>query len=74
MTAPGWYPDAQGVVRYFDGQRWTERVAPTRQAIVQGPNHVLHAILSLLTFWFFGGWLWVWLFVALFNQKKIRYL
>ncbi|MFR9749547.1 DUF2510 domain-containing protein [Nocardia sp. 004] len=31
MTAlppPGWYPDSQGIVRWFDGQRWTEFTQP----------------------------------------------
>jgi hypothetical protein len=28
---PGWYPDAVGVVRWWDGMRWTEHVqAPVR--------------------------------------------
>lgn len=40
--------------------------------IVTGPNHALHFVLSLLTFWFFGGWLWVWLVVALFNRRRIQ--
>jgi len=26
-TPPGWYPDAQGEMRYWDGQRWTELTA-----------------------------------------------
>ena len=25
---PGWYPDAQGQQRYWDGSQWTEHVAP----------------------------------------------
>jgi hypothetical protein len=25
---PGWYPDAQGQQRYWDGNQWTEHVAP----------------------------------------------
>ena len=28
------------------------------------PNHVLHGILSLFTFWLLGGWLWIWLIVS----------
>jgi hypothetical protein len=29
-TRPGWYPDAEGTVRWWDGQQWTEQVAPPR--------------------------------------------
>jgi hypothetical protein len=32
----------------------------------------LHAILSLLTFWACGGWIWVWLIVALDNKKRVQ--
>lgn len=30
-TPPGWFPspDAPGVVRWWDGQQWTDRVSPT---------------------------------------------
>lgn len=27
---PGWYPDAAGALRWYDGQRWTEFVQPPR--------------------------------------------
>lgn len=30
-----------------------------------GPNHILHGLLSLFTWPLLGGWLWVWLIVAL---------
>ena len=40
--------------------------------IVTGPNHALHAILSQLTFWACGGWIWIWLLVALANNKKVQ--
>jgi hypothetical protein len=81
MTQPGWYPDPSGipVQRYFDGQQWTEHAAPLVSVkepvqIVEGPNHVLHAVLSLLTFPLCGGWLWVWLFVAINDKKRVRYV
>lgn len=34
-TPAGWYPDPQGVVRWWDGGRWTEHIAP--QAAVGYP-------------------------------------
>lgn len=42
--------------------------------VIEGPNHILHLILTVLTFWFFGGWLWVWLVIALRNKKRVRYV
>lgn len=30
--APGWYVDRDGVVRWWDGQGWTERVRPAEEA------------------------------------------
>lgn len=27
--SPGWYPDGSGLLRYFDGMQWTERVRDT---------------------------------------------
>ena len=37
--------------------------------VVTGPNHALHAVLTLLTFWACGGWGWIWLIVALSNRR-----
>ena len=81
--AAAWYPDpaGSGQQRYFDGQQWTQNFAPMSPApyyqpvtVVEGPNHVLHAVLTLLTFWACGGWAWVWLIVALSNKKTVRRL
>jgi hypothetical protein len=67
--------------RYFDGTDWTMHHAPPVPApqapqpagvIVTGPNHALHAILSLLTFPLCGGWIWIWLIVAFDNKKKVQ--
>jgi len=79
MSQPGWYPDPSGVPvqRWFDGTQWTDHTAPMGPdpvTVVEGPNHVLHLILTLLTFWLCGGWAWVWLFIALSNKKRVRYL
>ncbi|AXH46878.1 membrane protein [Mycobacterium phage Aminay] len=74
----GWYPDPYGAprtVRYFDGGRWTDRVHVEREpqaTVIEGPNHVLHAVLTLLTFPLCGGWAWVWLIVAANNRKRVR--
>ncbi|AOT25500.1 hypothetical protein KIP29_gp68 [Mycobacterium phage BabyRay] len=35
-------------------------------------NHALHLLLSILTFWMFGGWIWVWIIVAASNANKTR--
>ncbi|WP_071289700.1 DUF2510 domain-containing protein [Mycolicibacterium llatzerense] len=68
--APGWLPDPNNptVYRYWDGQQWTDRIAPTK---IVGPNHILHLILTVLTFWLFGGWLWIWLIIALQNKQRV---
>jgi len=39
--------------------------AGVASVVVTGPNHVLHAVLTLLTFWACGGWAWIWLIVAI---------
>lgn len=73
QTPPGWYDDGSGKIRHWDGQRWGQ-YAPEPVTVVEGPNHVLHAVLSLLTFPLCGCWLWVWLVVALNNKKTVRRL
>lgn len=80
MAQPGWYPDpsGSGMQRYFDGGEWTMHHAPLPAApepagvVVTGPNHVMHGILSLLTWPLCGGWIWVWLIVAAQNTKRVR--
>lgn len=83
---PGYYLEPEsGLMRWFDGNTWGP-YAPGHElpgqvggvTIVQGPNHVLHGILSFLTlpfaFFTFGvlWWGWVWLIVALVNNKRVR--
>ena len=46
--------------------------APT--VVITGPNHALHAVLTVLTFWACGGWAWIWLIVALANRRQVRIL
>ena len=31
LTPPGWYPDANGTTRYWDGDAWTGHTAPAQQ-------------------------------------------
>jgi hypothetical protein len=78
MTAPGWFPDPAGVPvqRYWDGAQWTDHTAPLDPVkepvtVVEGPNHVLHFI---LTFFTCGAWAFVWLFIALRDKKRVRYV
>jgi hypothetical protein len=46
---PGWYPDAQGQQRYWDGNQWTEHTAPGQggpaagSATTGGPSPALFA-------------------------------
>ena len=40
--------------------------------VVTGPNHALHAVLTLLTFWACGGWAWIWLIVAVSNRRRVH--
>jgi Protein of unknown function (DUF2510) len=46
---------------------------PTQTTVVvTGPNHALHTVLTLLTFWACGGWAWIWLIVALSNRRRVH--
>jgi hypothetical protein len=45
---------------------------PHTAVVVTGPNHALHAVLTLLTFWACGGWAWIWLIVAVANRRQVR--
>jgi hypothetical protein len=82
VTVPGgWYPDPSGQPgqRYFNGHDWTQHYVPAQQAapvgqtvVVTGPNHALHFILTLFTFWACGGWAWVWLIIAIANNRQVR--
>ena len=76
--SPGWYPDPSGkpMQRYFDGAAWTEHYAPAAAApaavgvvTVGGTNHVVHAIISVMTC---GLWLPVWLIIAAGEKKQTR--
>lgn len=45
---------------------------PPTTVVVTGPNHALHAVLTLLTFWACGGWAWIWLIVAISNRRQVH--
>lgn len=62
MTQPGWYPTSQGH-RYWNGQQWAPQPATV---VVQGPNHALHAILTVCSC---GLWAPVWIIVTIAGSK-----
>ena len=47
-------------------------VRDLRVQFATGPNHALHAVLTLLTFWACGGWAWIWLIVAVSNRRRVH--
>lgn len=74
-TPPGWYPDAQGQQRYFDGTAWTQHVAPpTAPAPVyvqqaaptqmvtykrKRTSHLFHLVMTILTGGLWGLFVWL---------------
>jgi hypothetical protein len=50
----------------------THPVPMATTVVVTGPNHALHAVLTLLTFWACGGWAWIWLIVALSARRRVH--
>lgn len=80
-TAPGWYRDAYGANRYWDGQGWTQHVAPvaTYQSQPAAPHymvtktrkqtsHTFHLIMSILTC---GVWaIFVWFPITIYNSMR----
>lgn len=66
-----WFP-VQGGQRYWDGESWTDHLAPAAVPVVVvgdqfRTNHVLHLLLTVLTF---GAWGVVWAFVAWQNASR----
>lgn len=41
QTPPGWYPDGQGVTRYWDGTQWTEHTQPVGSSPLAGPSSLV---------------------------------
>lgn len=68
-TPAGWYHDTgSGRMRWWDGNGWTERFAPTPVVVVnKGTNHILHLLLSIVTA---GLWIPVWVIVSIVNATK----
>jgi Protein of unknown function (DUF2510) len=50
----------------------THPVPMPTTVVVTGPNHALHAVLTLLTFWACGGWAWIWIIVALRDRRRVH--
>lgn len=81
VTPAGWYTVADGRALWWDGQRWvvvpdqhTGAVVPVQPttAVTHTPihtNHVLHAVLTLVTC---GFWLPVWIVVAVLNARNTK--
>jgi hypothetical protein len=66
MTQPGWYPTSHGH-QYWTGQQWAPQPVPTpATVVVQGPNHALHAVLTVFTC---GLWAPVWIIVTIAGSK-----
>lgn len=78
--APGWYPDASGVQRWWDGASWTEHVQPAGSQHYAQPvvvntgggrfyktSHGFHLIMSVVTL---GLWLPVWGIMAVMNSSR----
>ena len=77
VSRPRWYGNATPCRphRLDDATRTSSPGAPSaapRWVDRHRPNHALHAILTLLTFWMCGGWAWIWLLVALGNKKRVQ--
>lgn len=84
ITPPGWYPDAYGVQRFWDGRGWTEHIAPPQPVQVavfqqQYParmvtkskvhtSHTFHLLMTVLTGGFWG--LFVWLPMIIINSMR----
>lgn len=79
--APGWYPDATGSMRWWDGRMWTEHVHQVGQQQMQQPvivnagrpvryyktSHGFHLVMSLVTL---GLWLPVWGIMSIANSSR----
>ena len=68
-TPAGWYPTQAGL-RYWDGDTWTDYIAPNPPTVTTathgGADHVLHFMFTLLTC---GLWLPIWILSTIFTRK-----
>src|SRR5690349_17509617 len=67
---PGWYPDAYGVTRWWDGHQWGAAATPVPAPTTSDPRSmaVLAQVLGILT-----GWLGP-LIIYLINGDKDRFV
>lgn len=87
QTPPGWYPQGN-VQRYWDGQRWTDNVAPLQGAPVQqvvapvvaqqaryvsGLSSGMKLVHLILTVCTLGLWGPLWWLHARLSRKKVVY-
>jgi hypothetical protein len=69
VSPPGWYPSVQpGALRYWDGRAWTTHTTATPlMDIPDATNHVLHLLLTVVTF---GLWAPAWVWIAWSNRSS----
>lgn len=74
---PGWYPDANGVMRFWNGYEWTNSTAAPTAPVLQSPHYVsglttgqniIHLILTIFTC---GLWGIVWYSKAKLGRRRI---
>ena len=71
-VSPGWYIDPGGAqgMRWWDGHQWSADFYP-RPYEYRGPNHILHAILTIMLC---GLWAIPWAIIAAVNKKYLHWL
>lgn len=82
---PGWYPQSNGMQRYWNGNEWTADIAPVQQAVtvpqttvnVAQPRYVsglstgMNIVHGVLTVCTFGAWGLVWWMHWKLSKRRI---